>query len=108
MYISNFIQLRYFYEFFDIEAGKLWTKDSCKNMFYDDPNNSKQNCVWKLLRHLKAEEACPVHNFANLYCKVIKEGENEINDKIKKRELRKSKNTDNSLCKDDKVEKKRG
>ena len=82
------------------------TKESCKKMFYDDPNDTNKNCVWKLLRHLKDEEKCPVHKFANLYCQVIKEGENEINDEIKKRGLRKSKNKDKSLCKDDKVVKK--
>ena len=76
-------------------------------MFYDDPNDTNKNCVWKLLRHLKDEEKCPVHKFANLYCQVIKEGENEINNEIKKRQLRKSKNKDNYLFKDDKVVKRK-
>ena len=83
------------------------TKESCKKMFYDDPNNTNKNCVWKLLRHLKDEEKCPVHKFANLYCQVIKEGENEINNEIKKQELRNKKKKEKSSCKDDNVVKKK-
>ena len=70
---SNFEHLQAFYCYFDIDAARLRTKDSCKKLFFDSTTNNKNNCVKQLLHHLKKEEDDPLHKFALLFCQSIRE-----------------------------------